>query len=49
MNVNGTAWLILLAVVAILVGPFVTLKALARFRSRGGKLPPAQPYKDDDD
>ncbi len=45
---NKTEWLLVLGVVAVLVGPFATLKALAAFRKRG-KLPPAQPYKDDDD
>ncbi|HWY24668.1 MAG TPA: hypothetical protein VNX47_07100 [Nevskia sp.] len=41
-------WILLLLVVGALVGPFVTLKALSSFRQRG-KLPPAQPYKDDED
>ncbi len=41
-------WILLLVIVGILVAPFVTLKALATFRKRG-KLPPAQPYKNDSD
>lgn len=41
-------WLLLIGVVAILVGPFATLKAVSAFRKRG-KLPPAQPYKNDDE
>lgn len=45
---NKAEWILLIVVVAALVGPFVTLKALAVFRQRG-KLPPAQPYKDDED
>jgi hypothetical protein len=45
---NKAEWILLIVVVAALVGPFVTLKALGVFRQRG-KLPPAQPYKDDED
>jgi hypothetical protein len=44
---NQAEWILLLAVVAILVGPFLAIKALAIFRQRG-KLPPAQPYRDDE-
>ncbi len=43
---NQTEWILLLVVVGILVGPFLAIKALASFRKRG-RLPPAQPYKDD--
>ncbi|HZR34183.1 MAG TPA: hypothetical protein VFA75_02330 [Nevskia sp.] len=45
---NKAEWILLIVIVAALVGPFVTLKALAVFRQRG-KLPPAQPYQDDED
>jgi len=45
---NKTEWILILAVIGVLVGPFITLKLLATFRKRS-KLPPAQPYKDDDD
>jgi hypothetical protein len=45
---NKAEWILLVVIVAALAGPFVTLKALAVFRQRG-KLPPAQPYKDDED
>ena len=45
---NKAEWILLLVVVAILVAPFLTLKALGTFRKRG-KLPPAQPYKNDED
>ncbi len=31
---NKAEWILLVVVVAALVGPFVTLKALASFRSR---------------
>ncbi len=41
-------WILLLLVIGALVGPFVALKGLSSFRQRG-KLPPAQPYKDDED
>jgi len=45
---NKAEWLLLLGVIGVLVGPFVTLKLLGTWRKRG-KLPPAQPYKDDED
>ena len=45
---NKAEWILLLVVVGILAAPFITLKALATFRKRG-KLPPAQPYKNDED
>jgi hypothetical protein len=45
---NKAEWILLLVVIGALVGPFVAIKALAVFRQRG-KLPPAQPYKDDED
>lgn len=45
---NKAEWILLLVVLGILVAPFVTVKALATFRKRG-KLPPAQPYKNDSD
>ena len=45
---NKTEWILLLAVIGVLVGPFVTLKLLGTFR-KGDKLPPAQPYKNDSD
>ena len=45
---NRAEWILLLVVVAALVGPFATVKALSSFRKRG-KLPPPQPYKDDED
>jgi len=41
-------WILLLVIVGALAGPFVTLKALSVFKQKG-KLPPAQPYKDDED
>jgi hypothetical protein len=47
---NRAEWILLVAVVAILVGPFLTLKAVAQFRRRRGqKLPPARPYGDEQD
>ena len=45
---NKAEWILILAVIGVLVGPFITLKLLATFRKRG-KLPPAQPYRNDDD
>lgn len=45
---NKAEWILLLVVVGVLVGPFVALKGLALFRHRG-KLPPPQPYRDEDD
>jgi hypothetical protein len=45
---NKAEWILLIVVLAALVGPFATVKALSSFR-RKGKLPPAQPYKDDED
>ena len=45
---NKAEWILLIVIVAALVGPFVTIKALAVFKQRG-KLPPALPYKDDED
>ena len=41
-------WLLLLFVIGALVGPFVAIKAIAKLRMPK-KLPPAQPYKDDED
>ena len=45
---NKAEWILLLAVIGVLVGPFVTIKLLGTFR-KGDKLPPAQPYRDDED
>lgn len=45
---NKAECILLLLVVGALLGPFLTLKALATFRRRG-KLPPAQPYRNDGD
>ena len=41
-------WILLLLVIGALVGPLVALKAVSAFRHRG-KLPPPQPYRDEDD
>ena len=43
-----TEWLLLLFVVGALVGPFVAVKAIAKLRMPK-KLPPPQPYKDEED
>jgi hypothetical protein len=45
---NKAEWILLLLVVGVLVGPFFALKAWSSLRPRG-KLPPPQPYKDDED
>jgi len=45
---NKAEWILLLGVIGVLAGPFVTLKLLGTWRKRG-KLPPAQPYKDDEE
>lgn len=45
---NKAEWILLLAVVGVLVGPIAALKAASVFRRRG-KLPPPQPYRDEDD
>ena len=45
---NKAEWILLLVVIGALVGPFAALKAVSAFRQRG-KLPPAQPYRNDGD
>ncbi|SER03714.1 hypothetical protein SAMN04488038_11480 [Solimonas aquatica] len=47
---NTTILLLILFVVAVLIGPFATLRAVAYFRQR--RLPPSvkpQPYRDEDE
>lgn len=41
-------WILLAVVLGALLGPFAALKAVSVFRRRG-KLPPPQPYRDEDD
>jgi hypothetical protein len=41
-------WILLVAVVAMLVGPILAVKAVSKFRPPKN-LPPAQPYKDDEE
>jgi hypothetical protein len=46
-------WILLIVVVALLIGPFVTLKAVAGIRRRRAsgetKIPVSRPYDDEED
>lgn len=47
---NASLILLILFIVAVLIGPFATLRAMAYFRQR--RLPPSvkpQPYRDEDE
>lgn len=48
---NSTVILIIVFIVAVLLGPFATLRAMAYWRDRRSKdaPPPARPKRDDDD
>jgi hypothetical protein len=46
---NKAEWILVLVVVALLVGPFVTIKAIASFRQRRGAPPPGNKYDDGDE
>ncbi len=45
---NKAEWILLAVVVGALIGPIVALKAVAKFRPPKN-LPPAQPYKNDEE
>jgi hypothetical protein len=46
--VGKAEWVLLLVVVGALLGPLIALKAVSVFRHKG-KLPPPQPYRDEED
>ena len=44
-------WLFIIGIVAVVAGPLITIRMIARqdaARRKGKPLPPAQPYGDDD-
>lgn len=45
-------WLLLIGIIALVAGPLITLRMIARqdaARRKGKPLPPAQPYEDKED